>query len=185
MITIRTTVASVVSSIQVPAAEREAIDRGMRPAHAIDRASYIFALVHAREAIRAEVEAAMEKASVKCLLYPSCLVPAAACRGSSGQAVHCGGGLTSCTRAYQRNASLAPCVTGPAITVPCGFARLRRTAAPGDPGSERVPIGMELLGVAGSDLSVLGIAAGLEACMPTLPDPVLRGSWKSGVLKHA
>lgn len=76
-------------------------------------------------------------------------------------------------------------MAGPAVSVPCGFARLRRSAAPGDPGSERVPVGMELMAPEGKDDRLLEIAAGLEACMPRLPDPILRGTWRSGVVKHA
>lgn len=59
MMTIRTSIASVVDAIKAPSEEREMVDRGMRPVKALDRASYLFALVHARDAVRATMEKAI------------------------------------------------------------------------------------------------------------------------------
>ena len=59
MMTIRTSIASVVGAIKAPSEEREMVDRGMRPVKALDRASYLFALVHARDAVRAAMEKAI------------------------------------------------------------------------------------------------------------------------------
>ncbi|KAA0154300.1 hypothetical protein FNF29_02520 [Cafeteria roenbergensis] len=189
-VTVRTTVADVVDAYCGSATDRAALVAAMDPrgsvadgGSAVDAGEYADALGPGREAVVQSVRAFMTRHKVEAILYPSLMVPAVAEKGSDGDAVYCNGALVSTRHALTRNASLASAAGLPACTVPAGMTRKRASAGVGVPGGERMPVGVEVAGLPGSDARLLAVARALQGVVAALPDPVLRSRWQRGVVR--
>jgi Asp-tRNA(Asn)/Glu-tRNA(Gln) amidotransferase A subunit family amidase len=180
---VRTVVSDLVDAFSGTLAEREALTSALdtRNAAAVDAATYLHAVTVGRMAVRNAVARALKDNALDALVYPTAYAPAAAVRGADDAGVWVRGQLAAVDSVYGRNAALAAVAGAPAITLPCGLAHLRPGTAPGNPGSERMPVGCELLAKPGSDLLLLKLAALVEPLFQQAPDPIIRRKWARGV----
>jgi indoleacetamide hydrolase len=128
----------------------------------IDPAVYREALVVHRPALQALYAAAFADHAVEALVLPTTVLPAVPNRppGQDTTVEHNGETLPLFPT-YVRNTDPASGAGLPALSVPAGLA------------TDGLPVGMELVGAAGSDDVVLAIGEALEAARGSLPPPSL------------
>jgi Asp-tRNA(Asn)/Glu-tRNA(Gln) amidotransferase A subunit family amidase len=182
-IRVRTLTSDLLDAFSGTAAEREALVSTLHAGTeaSVDAATYVHALTIGRSAVRNALVRVIRDYSLDAIAYPSALAPAAAVRGAGDAGVWVRGTLAAADEVYGQNAALATVAGAPAVSVPCGLAHLRPSTAPGNPGSERVPVGFELCGKPGSDPLLLKLAASIHPLFPAVPDPVIRRKWTRGV----
>jgi mandelamide amidase len=128
----------------------------------IDPAEYREALVVHRPALQAMYAAAFADHAVEALVLPTCILPAVPNRppGEDTTVEH-NGRTEPLFPTYVRNTDPASGAGLPALSVPAGLT------------PDGLPVGMELVGPAGSDDVVLAIGEALEAARGVVPGPVV------------
>jgi mandelamide amidase len=128
----------------------------------IDPAVYREALVVHRPALQALYAAAFADHAVEAFVLPTCILPAVPNRppGEDTTVEHNGETLPLFPT-YVRNTDPASGAGLPALSVPAGLT------------PDGLPVGMELVGPAGSDDVVLAIGEALEAARGPVPGPAL------------
>jgi mandelamide amidase len=128
----------------------------------IDPAEYREALVVHRPALQALYAAAFADHAVEALVLPTCILPAVPNRppGEDVTVEH-NGRTEPLFPTYVRNTDPASGAGLPALSVPAGLT------------PDGLPVGMELVGPAGSDDVVLAIGEALEAARGPVPGPSL------------
>ena len=89
--------------------------------------------------------------------------------------------LVDAAALYSRNTRPASAAGLPAVSVPVGLTKPVVGAPARSPGSERLPVGLELVGASGDDERVLALGRALLSLMPAIPDPVNVARWGEGV----
>jgi len=166
------TVRRVIESFQGQPADKAFLLAQLDPAIAVSTATYQAALTHRRQALQQYLAALFEEAGVTALVYPSTPIPAAPLKAT--EEPHSNGTV------YCRYARLAAAAGLPAVTVPVGITR-PSAALRGAPPTERLPVGLELMGPAGQDVPLLALARAVQGLQSLLPDPVVVQRWNDGV----
>jgi Asp-tRNA(Asn)/Glu-tRNA(Gln) amidotransferase A subunit family amidase len=188
LVKVRTTVSDVVAAFAGSTTERQALTRALDlkgsvadGGSAVDPATYAEAITTGRASVLRAMEGFILRNKLDAIMYPTALVPAVAEKGRDGDAVYCERALVPAREALTRNAAVASVAGMPAITIPGGLTPKRGTAGVGQPGGERLPVGVEFASLPGTDERILAIARAVQALIPPLPDPVLRQKWQRGV----
>lgn len=199
---------AVVDAFAGTPADKAFLKAQLDPSTAVPARTYAAAVAVRRPALQQAVAALFETTGADVLLYPSTPIPAAPLKateelrpgaataaassagaGAAGFAPSAGSAAAASVppvplhngSRYYRNARLAAAAGLPAITVPCGLTRPLPTATRGMPGSERLPVGLELAGRPGDDVRLLAVARAVQGLQSLLPDPIVVDRWNDGV----
>lgn len=176
-------VLDVVASGYCTKLEQEYIAAQLSADTAVDAETYHLAIAESRKAIKECISQYMKENGLDIVAYPSSVVPSLTTIGDD-VCINVNGKLQECSSALSKTTTVASVAGLPAITLPCGLTRLRAGVNPGTPGSERVPVGLEMLTSAGQDFELLEIAEKIESMRGELADPILRSKWESTVYEQ-
>lgn len=118
------------------------------------------------------------------ILYPTTPAPAMQLKGPENAHVEppsAKGALVDAAALYGRNTKAASAAGLPALSVPVGLTKPVQGAPARSPGSERLPVGMELVGAPGDDERLLALGRALQKLTPAIPDPVTMAIWSEGI----
>ena len=177
------TVEGVVAGALASDVEKEGVLAQLDPASALDPETYRLALLGTREAVGTALRDYFAQHALTALLHPTTGVPASMARGAEDSLVLCNGQLVAASKALLGTTCIAALMGAPAITLPVGTVKPRPDVKPGNPGSERVPVGVQLMALPGQDEALLGVALQLQAHLTPLVDPIVLRRWKLGVHK--
>lgn len=120
------------------------------------------------------------------LLYPAAPLPPSPIKAtedtlpgagsSSSESIVVGNGSI-----YYRYSRLASASGFPALSLPVGMTKPAINAVRGMPGSERLPVAVEVLAPHGNDVRLLAVARAFQGLQSLLPDPVVVAHWNEGV----
>ncbi len=115
-----------------------------------------------RPELRAQFEAALQENELSAVLFPTEPVPAIPIspKGDTlaDEIIH-NGRLVNAGLTITRNTRFSPALGVPAVCFPAGLT------------SNKLPVGFDLTGAAGSDVDLLALAMGLEQALGRLPPP--------------
>lgn len=184
-------VSAVVAAFRGPPDDAAAaLAAQLHPCTAVPHEAYLRALTVDRPRLQAAVAAAMSAAGVTALVCPTAPVAAMPPAGDGGAAgsslcsdsVDVHGTPTPARRLLQAATALPAAAGLPALTVPVGATKPKLGAVAGTSASERLPVGLMLLGPPGGDAAaLLALGRGVQALQSLLPDPVAMRAWGSGV----
>ena len=175
------TLAALAEGAVVPDAEKQRLVAQLCADTAVDASTYRLALLGTRAAVGAAVQAYFSTHGVQAVLLPGSTVPSHVARGGDGQALLRNGELVDAREALSGPACIAAVAGCPSVVMPAGTVKLRKQVLKGNPGSERVPVGVELLGAPGGDERLLKLAEGVAGAFSPLVDPVTLRRWTIGV----
>ncbi len=148
---------------------------------AVDAATYRLALLGTRASVGAAVQQYFSQHNVQAIMLPGTTVPSHVPRGADNHALLRNGELVDAREALAGAACIGAVAGCPSIVMPAGTVKLRKQALKGNPGSERVPVSVELLGAAGGDERLLKLADAAAGAFYPLVDPVTLRRWTIGV----
>lgn len=146
-----------------------------RPTPAVLRAALAYGLAAVQDALAAYL--ADTGALAVCL--PATLAPA--CVPDAEDNLLLRGVPTPAAQVLHATSALAPTAGAPALSLPVGVVVPRAAVPAGRPGSERVPVSLELLAKPGKDAQLIKASAALTACLPRMVDPLTLARWRRGV----
>jgi len=175
------TLASLADGAVVSETEKQRLVAQLSADTAVDAATYRLALLGTRAAVGAAVQSYFAAHNVQAVLLPGATVPSHVARGVDSHALLRNGELVDAREALCGPACIAAVAGCPSVVMPAGTVKLRKQALKGNPGSERVPVSVELLGAAGGDERLLKLAEAAAGAFMQLVDPVTLRRWTIGV----
>jgi mandelamide amidase len=177
-------VTDVLQGYKGAAAERETLLAQLNKGTAVSATTYRAALVHRRPALKRVFTTYLKINRLAALVYPTTPAPALQLKGPENGHVELAsspGTLVDASTLYSRNTKAASAAGLPALSVPIGLTKPVPGAPTKSPGSERLPVGLELVGAPGDDERLLALGRALQKLVPAIPDPVTMAIWSEGV----
>lgn len=178
------TVTGVLRGFQGAAGEREVLLAQLDRATAVTATTYRAALVHRRPALKRAFTTYLKSNKLAALCYPTTPAPALQLKGPESAHVELPsqpGTLVDAGEVYSRNTRAASAAGLPALSIPVGLTKPVPGAPARSPGSERLPVGLELVGAPGDDERLLALGRALQKLVPSIPDPVTMAAWAEGL----
>lgn len=154
---------------------RELLTPAGQPAPAVVRA----ALAHGLAAVQDALTTYLGHTGASAVCLPATLAPA--CVPDAEDNLLLRGVPTPAAQVLHATSALAPTAGAPALSMPVGVVVPRAAVPAGQPGSERVPVSVELLAQPGNDAQLIKSSAALASCLPRMVDPLTLARWRRGV----